>query len=103
MCAHLRVGVQYADTSSLHHLMYGVDLDSIQVAVVLSVFKEAPIFDVGLHLAAAGEGVHAILTISLFGLSGGVLRDTKNQSSMHMHFPFPFGSLSLFLLLIKAI
>lgn len=100
--------------------MYGVDLDSIQVAVVLSMFKEAPVLDVGLHLATAGKGVHAILAISLFGLSGGVFtNNAKTRSSMHMHFPLTFGSFSLlrsfsvrtkhiicissFLLLIKAI
>lgn len=71
-CAYLRVSIQDADASSLDHLMYGVDLDSVQVAVILSVFKIAAVLDVGLHLAAAGEGVHPALAIALFGLSGGV-------------------------------
>lgn len=69
---YLRVGVQYADASSLHYLMYGVSLDSVQVAVVLSMFQVAAILDVGFHLAAAGESVHPSFTITLFGLSGGV-------------------------------
>ena len=52
--------------------MYGVDLDTVQVAVILSMFKIAPILDVSLHFAAASEGIHPTLTIALFGLSGGV-------------------------------
>lgn len=38
ICAHLRVGVQYADPPCLHHLMYGVDLQAVQVALILSMF-----------------------------------------------------------------
>lgn len=73
---YLRVGIQYADASCLHHLMYGVNLDSIQTAVVLSMFKITPILDVSLHLAAAGESIHPTLVLPLFRLSGGVWTDT---------------------------
>lgn len=72
ICFYLRVGIQYADPPGLNHFMYGVDLESVQVAVVLSVFQIAAVLDVRLHLAAAGESVHALLPINLFGLSGGV-------------------------------
>lgn len=69
---YLRVDVQYAEASCLNHLMYGVDLDSIEVAIVLSVFKIAPIFNIRLHPAAAGEGVHPTFPLPLFRLSGSI-------------------------------
>lgn len=74
---YLWVDVQYADASCLHHLMYGVDLDSIEAAIVLSVLKVAPVLDIGLHLAAAGEGVHPTFPVHLFGFSGRIWRDTN--------------------------
>lgn len=94
MCAYLRVGVQYADAASLHHLVYGVNLDSIQTAVVLSMFQIAPVLDVGFHLAAAGESVHATFAITLFGLSGGVWTATKTITYIHtQRFPLPIMKL----------
>lgn len=72
MRGYLRVGVQYADAAGLHHLVYGVSLDPVQVAVVFAVFQIASIFYIGFHLAAAGEGVHPTLVFPLFGLPGGI-------------------------------
>lgn len=87
-CAYLRVGIKYADASSLHHLVYGVNLDSIQVTFVLSMLQIAAVLDVSFHLAAAGESVHPTLTVALFGLSGGVWAAKKIQSFVHTQ-PFP--------------
>lgn len=59
--------------------MYRVNLDSIQVAVIFSMFQIAPVLDVGFHLAAAGESVHPTFAITLFGFPGGVWIATKTQ------------------------
>lgn len=67
--AHLWVGVQDADSSGFNHLLYGVDLDSVQVALVLSVLQIASVLDVGVHLAAAGESKRATFALTLFGFS----------------------------------
>lgn len=87
--AYLRVDVQHADASGLNHLVYGVHLYSVQVAVVLSMFKIAPVLDVGLHLAAAGEGIHATLAVFLLGFSGGIWTQCDAQLCTHTPAPFP--------------
>lgn len=90
VCADLRVGIQYAYASCLDHLMYGVNLNSVEVSIVLSVFKIASILDISLHFAAAGEGVHPTFPFPLFGFSGGIWVDSNVY--LHMHFLFPFVS-----------
>ena len=69
---HLGVDVQDANASGLHHLVDGVCLGAVQVAVVLAVLQEAAGLHAGLHLAAAGERKHAALTLPRPRLPGGV-------------------------------
>lgn len=68
---HLGVDVQDADLGRLHHLVDGVDLGAVQVAVVLAVLQEAAALDVALHLAAAHKGVHLAVPLVHLGLPRG--------------------------------
>ena len=68
---HLRVDVQNADLPRVDHLVDGVDLGAVDVAVVLAVLQEAPALDVAVHLRARHEGVHLSVLLVHLGLPGG--------------------------------
>ncbi len=53
----LRVDIQDAGASCGHHLMDGLDLGAVQVAVVLAVLQEPASPHVYLHLRPCGEVV----------------------------------------------
>lgn len=53
--SHLWIDVQDARAPRCHHLVDGLDLGAVQVAVVLAMFQEPAGFDVYLHLRPCGE------------------------------------------------
>lgn len=53
--SHLWIDVQDARAPRGHHLVDGLDLGAVEVAVVLAVFQEPTGFDVYLHLRPCGE------------------------------------------------
>ena len=68
---HLGVDVQNADLPSVDHLVDGVDLGAVDVAVVLAVLQETPALDVAVHLGARHEGVHLSVLLVHLGFPGG--------------------------------
>lgn len=72
MCfLYLWVHIQDADFPCFHHLVYGADLGSIQIPVILSVLQETAVFDVAFHFTASHEGVHLTIPLIHLWFSGG--------------------------------
>ena len=59
----LGVDVQDAGAACFHHLVDGVDLGAVEVAVVLAVLQEAARLHVHLHLLPRGEVVRVAVQL----------------------------------------